>query len=119
MALVKAYRHFGHMAAHLDPLESEPPGDPALDPAPLGLTPENMAQVPAELLRIYVPGDTLAEALPHLQETYQDDRLFEVEHISSHTKARLAPSRDRVRRAPWTDGIPRRPHRPARAAGRR
>ena len=38
MALVKAYRHFGHMAARLDPLGSEPPGDPALDPAPLGLT---------------------------------------------------------------------------------
>jgi len=48
MALVKAYRHFGHMAARLDPLGSEPPGDPALDPAPLGLTPELMAQVPAE-----------------------------------------------------------------------
>ena len=33
MALVKAYRHFGHMAAHLDPLGSEPPGDPASTPA--------------------------------------------------------------------------------------
>ena len=32
MALVKAYRHFGHLAAHLDPLGSEPPGDPSLDP---------------------------------------------------------------------------------------
>jgi multifunctional 2-oxoglutarate metabolism enzyme len=86
MALVKAYRHFGHMAAHLDPLGSEPPGDPALDPAPLGLTPENMAHVPAELLRIYVPGDTLAEALPHLQETYAGTIAYEVEHISSHTE---------------------------------
>src|SRR5207248_187746 len=39
MALVKAFRNFGHMAARLDPLGSEPPGDPALDPGPLGLTP--------------------------------------------------------------------------------
>ena len=84
MALVKAYRNFGHMAAHLDPLGAEPPGDPALDPAPLGLTPENMATVPAELLRIYVPGATLAEALPHLQETYSGTIAYEVEHIGSH-----------------------------------
>jgi 2-oxoglutarate dehydrogenase E1 component len=84
MALVKAYRHFGHLAAHLDPLGSEPPGDPALDPRPLGLTPELMAQVPAELLRIYVPGATMAEALPYLKETYSGTIAYEVEHIGSH-----------------------------------
>src|SRR3989441_896862 len=70
MALVKAIRNFGHLAARLDPLGSEPPGDPALDPGPLGLTPEIMARIPADLLRIYVPGRTLAEAYPKLQETY-------------------------------------------------
>src|SRR5438094_2282971 len=64
MALVKAIRHFGHLAARLDPLGSEPPGDPALDPGPLGLTPEIMARIPADVLRIYVPGRTLAEAYP-------------------------------------------------------
>jgi multifunctional 2-oxoglutarate metabolism enzyme len=84
MALVKAYRHFGHMAAKLDPLGAEPAGDPALDPSPLGLTPELMAGVPAELMRIYVPGETLAEALPHLQETYSGTIAYEVEHIGSH-----------------------------------
>ena len=46
MALVKAIRNFGHMAARLDPLGSEPPGDPALDPGPLGLAPEIMARIP-------------------------------------------------------------------------
>ncbi|MDP9303608.1 MAG: hypothetical protein M3O92_03790, partial [Actinomycetota bacterium] len=30
MALVKAHRMHGHLAAHLDPLGSAPPGDPAL-----------------------------------------------------------------------------------------
>ena len=84
MALVKAYRHFGHMAARLDPLGAEPPGDPALDPAPLGLNAENMARVPAELMRIYVPGATLAEALPHLHATYCGTIAYEVEHIASH-----------------------------------
>ena len=84
MALVKAYRYFGHRAARLDPLGSEPAGDPALDPGPLGLTPENMRTVPAELMRIYVPGETLADALPHLQQTYSGTIAYEVEHIGSH-----------------------------------
>jgi len=84
MALVKAYRHFGHTAARLDPLGVEPAGDPALDPAPLGLTKANMAAVPADLMRIYVPGETLAEALPHLKETYTGTIAYEVEHIGSH-----------------------------------
>src|SRR5881296_554562 len=84
MALAKAIRNFGHMAARLDPLGSEPPGDPALDPGPLGLTPEIMARIPADLLRIYVPGRTLAEAYPKLQETYCGTIAYEVEHIGSH-----------------------------------
>src|SRR6266581_4538741 len=84
MALVKAIRNFGHLAARLDPLGSEPPGDPALDPGPLGLTPEIMSRVPADLLRIYVPGRTLAEAYPKLQETYCGTIAYEVEHIGSH-----------------------------------
>src|SRR3989441_961725 len=68
-ALVRAHRNFGHLAAHLDPLGSEPPGDPSLDIGRLGLTPEIMARIPAEVLRIYVPGKTLADALPYLQAT--------------------------------------------------
>src|SRR5881409_4478299 len=84
MSLVKAFRHFGHMAARLDPLGSEPPGDPALDPGQLGLTPEIMARIPAELLRIYVPGRTLAETYPELHKTYCGTIAYEVEHIDSH-----------------------------------
>ncbi|HEU5261500.1 MAG TPA: multifunctional oxoglutarate decarboxylase/oxoglutarate dehydrogenase thiamine pyrophosphate-binding subunit/dihydrolipoyllysine-residue succinyltransferase subunit [Gemmatimonadales bacterium] len=84
MSLVKAFRHFGHMAARLDPLGSDPPGDPALDPGPLGLSPEIMARIPAELLRIYVRGRTLAEAYPELQKTYCGTIAYEVEHIGSH-----------------------------------
>ncbi len=83
-ALVRAHRNFGHLAAHLDPLGSEPPGDPSLDPGRLGLTPEIMARIPAEVLRIYVPGQSLAEALPALRATYCGTIAYEVEHIGSH-----------------------------------
>ncbi len=83
-ALLKAFRTHGHLAARLDPLGTEPEGDPALDPEPLGLTPELMAQIPAKILRMYVPGATLADALPHLRETYCGTIAYEIEHISSH-----------------------------------
>ena len=83
-ALLKAFRTHGHLAARLDPLGVEPEGDPALDPEPLGLTPELMAQIPAKILRMWVPGATLADALPHLRETYCGTIAYEIEHISSH-----------------------------------
>ena len=88
MALVKAYRMHGHLAAHLDPLGSEPPGDPALEPERLipKLTPELQARIPASVLRMYVPGETLAEALPRMQETYTGTIAYEIEHISEHEK---------------------------------
>ncbi|MDX6698843.1 MAG: hypothetical protein QOE65_2240 [Solirubrobacteraceae bacterium] len=83
-SLLKAHRTHGHLAARLDPLGSDPKGDPALDPEPLGLTPELMAKIPASILRMYVPGATLADALPHLRETYCGPIAYEIEHISSH-----------------------------------
>ncbi len=46
-SLLKAYRTHGHLAARLDPLGSEPKGDPAIQPENLNLTPELMAQIPA------------------------------------------------------------------------
>jgi 2-oxoglutarate decarboxylase len=83
-SLLKAFRTHGHLAARLDPLGSEPVGDPALDTGPLRLTPELMRQIPARVLRIGVPGETLADALPHLRETYCGTIAYEIEHISSH-----------------------------------
>src|SRR5580704_6593671 len=83
-SLLKAHRTHGHLAAKLDPLGREPEGDPALDPVPLGLTPEVMERIPAHILRMYVTGQTLADALPHLRETYCGPIAYEIEHIASH-----------------------------------
>ncbi|MGE5635958.1 MAG: multifunctional oxoglutarate decarboxylase/oxoglutarate dehydrogenase thiamine pyrophosphate-binding subunit/dihydrolipoyllysine-residue succinyltransferase subunit, partial [Nocardioidaceae bacterium] len=83
-ALVKAHRTFGHLAARLDPLGSEPVSDPALDPATVGLTSELMRRIPASILRVAVPGETFAEALPRLRETYTGTIAYEIEHISDH-----------------------------------
>ena len=57
MSLVRAHRTHGYLAARLDPLGTEPKGDPALDPENLDLTPEVMGKVPADVLRTYVGGE--------------------------------------------------------------
>ena len=85
-ALVKAHRTHGHLAARLDPLGSEPLGDPALDESRLDLplTTELQARIPSSLLRVHVPGETLLEALPALREVYCGTIAYEIEHISDH-----------------------------------
>jgi 2-oxoglutarate dehydrogenase E1 component len=81
---VSRVRSHGHLAAHLDPLGSEPEGDPGLDPEALGLKLEVQARLPAKIFQMYVPGATLADALPHLKETYCGTIAYEIEHIASH-----------------------------------
>src|SRR5688500_7876900 len=105
MALVKAYRMHGHLNAHLDPLGSEPMGDPALDETRLHppLTPELQARIPARLLRLSVPGETLLDALPRLREVYTGSIAYEIEHISDHAERvwlRKAIESGRFRGAP-------------------
>ena len=84
VSLLKAHRTHGHLAARLDPLGSEPVGDSGLDPESLGLTPELMRKIPARIMRMGVPGQTFADALPYLRETYCGTIAYEIEHISSH-----------------------------------
>jgi 2-oxoglutarate dehydrogenase E1 component len=83
-SLLKAYRTHGHLAARLDPLGSEPKGDPALQPENVNLTPELMERIPASILRIGVPGETLLEALPRMRDAYCGTIGYQVEHLSSH-----------------------------------
>jgi 2-oxoglutarate dehydrogenase E1 component len=83
-SLLKGYRTHGHLAARLDPLGREPKGDPAIQPERLNLTPELMSRIPASILRIGVPGETLLEALPRMREAYCGTIAYQFEHLSSH-----------------------------------
>ncbi len=83
-SLIKAHRTHGHLGAHLDPLGTPPIGDPAMEPETYGLTQDLMEKLPADLLRVYVPGRTLAEVLPNLRRTYCGTIAYEIEHIASH-----------------------------------
>jgi 2-oxoglutarate dehydrogenase complex dehydrogenase (E1) component-like enzyme len=86
MSLVMAHRTHGHLMARVDPLGSEPVGDPALEPERYvpTLTPELQARIPAELLGLSVPTESLADALQWLRDTYCGRIAFEIEHIASH-----------------------------------
>src|SRR5260370_3983428 len=48
-ALAQSIRLFGHRGAHLDPLGSEPPGDPHLDYGAPGLTEADLNRLPASI----------------------------------------------------------------------
>jgi 2-oxoglutarate dehydrogenase E1 component len=105
MALVDAIRTHGHLAARLDPLGSEPLGDPALDENEHDppLAPELQARIPASLLGVHVEGETLADVLPRLREVYCGTIAYEIEHISDHaerTWLRRAIESGRFRRPP-------------------
>ena len=84
MRLVNSFRSHGHLAAHVDPLGSEPPGDPQLEAEQFNLTPELMAKIPASLLVLYTEAATLADALPKLQAIYCGSLAYEIEHLSDH-----------------------------------
>ncbi len=84
MAMVDHHRSHGYLAAHLDPLGVPPRGDPSLDPAAWDLAPPQLARIPASVLRVYAPGDTVADVLPKLSETYCGTVAYEIEHIANH-----------------------------------
>jgi 2-oxoglutarate decarboxylase len=83
-SLLKGYRTHGHLAARLDPLGREPKGDPAIEPEQLNLTPEMMARIPASILHIGIPGETLLDVLPRMREAYCGTIAYQFEHLSSH-----------------------------------
>jgi len=83
MAILSSYRRHGHLAATLDPLGTQPPGDPALDWHHYGLTPSVMSAIPASILRTKVKGDTLADVVAELRKVYSSTIAYEVEHIAN------------------------------------
>jgi 2-oxoglutarate decarboxylase len=87
-AIIHSYRTHGHLAANLDPLGSPPPGDEGLDPASYGLTPPMLSAIPGAALHTKLQGNTLAEIIPKLRETYAGQIAYEFEHITNREQRR-------------------------------
>ena len=88
-ALAQSIRLFGHRGAHLDPLGSEPPGDPHLDYGAHGLSEEDLNKLPASIVGGAVARATLAnaaEAIQRLEQIYCGTTGYEVAHVEDPTE---------------------------------
>jgi 2-oxoglutarate dehydrogenase E1 component len=83
MNLARAIRRSGHRAAQLDPLGSEPPGDPQLDPKAHGLSEADLAAMPAEIVGgpVAQGAGNAAEAIVRLRQRYCGTIGYDFEHV--------------------------------------
>ncbi len=82
-ALVEAYRAYGHLAATIDPLGSEPPGHPMLDPGFYGVTQDDLTSLPASTVQLEHVGDTVGQVLERLQRVYCGPIGYELDHVEN------------------------------------
>ena len=83
--VTRLVRELGHLTAHIDPLGSEPPGDPGLELATHGLEMSDLAALPASVV-----GGPLAEGAAHalealgrLRQAYSGAIGYEDDHIQN------------------------------------
>jgi 2-oxoglutarate dehydrogenase E1 component len=84
--LIRYIRELGHLAARIDPLGSEPPGDPGLLAETHGVADADLAALPAEIVRgPLVEGSRNAlEAVEKLRRAYCGSIGYETDHIQIH-----------------------------------
>ncbi len=87
-ALVQALREHGHQMANLDPLGSEPPGHPELDPSFFGTTMEELEEIPASVINPRWGDEPLAGVLRRLHDAYVGSIGYEFEHLEDPDKVR-------------------------------
>ncbi|MFP3853555.1 MAG: 2-oxoglutarate dehydrogenase E1 component, partial [Anaerolineales bacterium] len=82
-SLAQAIRDFGHLAANLDPLGSEPTGDPALEPSHHGLSGQDLKELPAWVVGGVAGGNAgdADEAIFRLREIYCGRIGFDFRHV--------------------------------------
>src|SRR5450755_489133 len=83
--LAHAIRERGHLGAHLDPLGTEPLGDPALLPETHGITDEDLAQLPPTVVGGHA-GEQVRnalEAITNLRAMYSGTISYEFDQVKS------------------------------------
>ena len=108
--LVRGIREYGHLAARTDPLGSDPPGDPELDPARYGLRVSDLAALPANLIDSPLTDEArhALDAVMALRRVYSGTTGYDFDHVQ------VAEERDWLRDAVESGQLPRR-----RSHGRR
>ncbi len=84
--LVRLIRELGHLEAHIDPLGSEPPGDPGLELETHNLTTEALAALPANVVSGPLSGgaQNALEAIGKLRRAYSGPIGYEDDHVQNH-----------------------------------
>ncbi len=84
VSLAHAIRAYGHRAARLDPLGTEPAGDPSLQPEAHGITEEDLRALPADVIDSVLNRDAPSAwtVIQRMREVYEDTLGFEFEHLA-------------------------------------
>src|SRR5216684_1622511 len=104
-ALAHAIRSRGHLGAHLDPLGSEPLGDPALLTGTHGISDEDLAQLPPDVVGGHAAegARNALEAIAALRAMYSGTISYEFDQVKSPVERnwlRDAVGLDLYRRTP-------------------
>ncbi|HWQ13162.1 MAG TPA: 2-oxoglutarate dehydrogenase E1 component [Roseiflexaceae bacterium] len=86
--LIRYIRELGHLAAHIDPLGSEPPGDPGLELATHDVSEADLALLPPDIVRgPLVQGSANAlEAVNRLRAVYSGSIGYETDHVQNYVE---------------------------------
>ena len=84
--LIRYLRELGHLAARIDPLASDPPGDPGLELASHGVTQADLASLPAHIIRGPLASQVrdAAEGVERLRQIYSGPIGYETDQIQHH-----------------------------------
>ena len=80
-SFIQAYRDHGHRLSIIDPLGSEPPGHPQLDPSFFGTSLEELRELPSSLVLENAREESLADVLERLRRAYCGTIGYEFEHV--------------------------------------
>ncbi len=83
--LVRFIREIGHKAARIDPLGSDPAGDPGLELEAQGLTTEMLAAMPPSVVmsKLAEGASNALEAIERLRQVYSGSIGYEDDHVHS------------------------------------
>ena len=83
--IARLVRELGHLTAHIDPLGGDPPGDPLLELSAHGLTTEDLAALPADVIGgpLTEKSKNALEALGRLRQAYSGSIGYDDEHIQN------------------------------------
>ena len=85
-ALIQAFRDHGHQLAKIDPLGSDPPGHPRLDPEFFGIPLDVLDRIPTSLILADGGDVPLSQTLQRLRDSYCGSIGFQFEHLEDPEK---------------------------------